>query len=307
MSFVDLFNVAPAKPSLSRPRPQHRVYAYLLLVFAMTLLAAVKQGEMKLLVEVDWVDVVGEGAAWIAALAWLHFTMAWRPPGPVTRWLVMGFALLSYGFYLDVLDEAVRFNNTLWGQSLESIFTPLAIAVLTVAALWLHDEQRILGRQQQRREAHFRDHQAIDRITDLYNADYCCQTLQDGIDSSQPPALWLIDVQDFDAINQRFGFAAGDAVLNRMANTLVATVPDDSLVCRYGGDRFAVLTQQRQLALSLEIQLSQLLSSAMTLAVFDLAGEEVNCRVRAVSIEAGSGESAEQVFQRANTMLQAKK
>lgn len=307
MSLVDLFSVTPAKPSLLTPRRQHRVYAYLLLVFALTMLAAVKQGEVKVLAEVDWFDVVGEGAVWIAALAWLHFTIAWRPPGPVTRWLVLGFSLLSYGFYLDVLDEAVRFNNTLWGQSLESIFTPAAIAVLTVAALFLHDEQRVLGRQQQRREAHFRDHQAIDTITDLYNADYCRQTLESGIEAGLPPTLWMIDVQNFDAINRRFGFATGDAVLNRIANTLVATVPRESLVCRYAGDRFAVLSQRRQLGLALDTTLSELLSHAMTLAVFDHARETIDCSVRAVSVEPVAGENAEQVLLRANSLLEAYK
>ncbi len=307
MSFADLFRLSSAKPSLSTPTRQPRLFALMVLAFAITAATAVQQGSVKTWAEVDWVDVVGEGATWLIGLVWLHFTMAWRPAGPVTSLIAWGFALLTFGFYLDALDEFVRFNNTLWGQTFESIFTPAGIATLTLAALALHSEQRILGRQQQRREAHYRNHQAIDRVTDLYNAEYCRQALDDGIQSGQAPTLWLIDLNNFDAINRRFGFATGDEVLNRVANTLVATVPGDSLVCRYAGDRFTVLTHKRCLSLALESSISRLLSSAMTLALFDSIGEEVPCSVRLAVVEPNSGEDANQVLHRANTLLQAQK
>ncbi len=307
MSFVDFFNLTPATPSMKAQPRESRLVAYMLLLFVLTALTAVKQGAVKPLADIDWVDVIGEGATLLAGAAWLHFIIAWRPPGPVTRWLAFGFSLLAYGFFLDALDELVRFNNTLWGQSLESVVTPVAIAVLTFAAVALHNEQRVLHRQQHRREAHYRDHQAIDAITDLYNANYCLQVLNAGIQSGQPPVLWLIDLQNFEVINQRHGFAAGDTVLNRVANTLVATVPRDSLVCRYAGDRFVVLTHQRGISLALEQSLGQLLGCAMRLALYDCTGVDETLAVRVVALEPMEDEAAEKLLQRANNLLQARK
>lgn len=307
MSFSDLLSFSSGRPSLTAPRKRSGIYGVIAVVFVTTFVAAVQQGFTKTGAEINWVDVGGEGATCVAGLAWLYFVIAWRPAGPVTQWLSAGFALLSYGFFLDLLDEFIRFSHTGWGQSMESIVTPVAIMVLTIAALLLHQEQRILRRQQQRREANFRNHQAIDPITDLYNADYCRQTLAAAIEADEPLALWLVDIENFDHINRQFDFAVGDAVLNRVAATLVASVPRDSLVCRYAGDRFIALTRQRELALCLSQTLRDLLNNAMTLALFDAAGREVPCGVRVASVTPGDGETADAVLLRANQLLQAQK
>jgi diguanylate cyclase (GGDEF)-like protein len=57
-----------------------------------------------------------------------------------------------------------------------------------------------------------------------------------------PFALLLVDADHFKRINDRHGHAAGDAVLKALARGLAATVhrPED-LVCRIGGEEFAVL------------------------------------------------------------------
>lgn len=307
MSFSDLLGFSAAKPTLKAAPKRQGIYGFMFLLFTLTLIAASHQGTWKAPAEITWVDVVGEGATWLAGLAWLYFVIAWRPAGPVTQWLSAGFALLCYGYFLDLLDEFIRFSNTLWGQSMESVVTPTAIVVLTTAALLLHQEQSVLRRQQQRREANFRDHQAIDPVTDLYNADYCRQTLASAIAADDPLALWLVDVEDFNAINQQYGFAAGDAVLNRIAATLIASVPVDSLVCRYAGDRFVALTRQRELALCLSKTLGDVLSGAMTLALFDTTGQQMHCAVRVASVTPAAGESADAVLARANRLLQAQK
>jgi diguanylate cyclase (GGDEF)-like protein len=54
-------------------------------------------------------------------------------------------------------------------------------------------------------------------------------------------SLILADVDDFKAINDRHGHLAGDAVLRVVAETLRATLREMDLVCRFGGDEFAVI------------------------------------------------------------------
>jgi diguanylate cyclase (GGDEF)-like protein len=51
----------------------------------------------------------------------------------------------------------------------------------------------------------------------------------------------MLDVDHFKRINDRFGHEAGDEVLRYTADVLRRTVRDEDVVCRYGGEEFAVL------------------------------------------------------------------
>ncbi|GAB6898396.1 GGDEF domain-containing protein [Kineosporia succinea] len=53
--------------------------------------------------------------------------------------------------------------------------------------------------------------------------------------------LLLLDLDDFTALNDRFGHAAGDDLLVRVAELLRKIVPPNDLVARMGPDEFAVL------------------------------------------------------------------
>lgn len=54
-------------------------------------------------------------------------------------------------------------------------------------------------------------------------------------------AVLLVDVDRFKPINDRYGHAAGDAALVRLARALVGAVRRGDLVCRMGGDELCVL------------------------------------------------------------------
>jgi diguanylate cyclase len=56
-------------------------------------------------------------------------------------------------------------------------------------------------------------------------------------------AMFLLDLDDFKEINDRYGHAVGDQVLKEVARRLRSSVRGGDLVARLGGDEFGVLTQ----------------------------------------------------------------
>ena len=57
----------------------------------------------------------------------------------------------------------------------------------------------------------------------------------------RPTAVMLIDLDNFKSINDRFGHAVGDRVLQIFAETREGQCPSDGLVGRWGGDEFVAV------------------------------------------------------------------
>jgi diguanylate cyclase (GGDEF)-like protein len=55
-------------------------------------------------------------------------------------------------------------------------------------------------------------------------------------------AVLMLDLDDFKAINDIFGHNSGDSVLIDAASRLISACGDQALVCRFGGDEFAILS-----------------------------------------------------------------
>jgi diguanylate cyclase (GGDEF)-like protein len=62
-----------------------------------------------------------------------------------------------------------------------------------------------------------------------------------------PASLVYFDLDDLKGVNDRFGHAAGDAVLKAVASRLASHVRESDIVGRMGGDEFAVLLVQADL------------------------------------------------------------
>lgn len=94
--------------------------------------------------------------------------------------------------------------------------------------------------RRQRSEAEL-EHQALyDSLTGLPNRALLREKLEEAI-SSGPVALLLLDVDRFQEMNDTFGHARGDLLLEQIGERLGSAAGSDALVARLGGDEFAAL------------------------------------------------------------------
>jgi len=69
------------------------------------------------------------------------------------------------------------------------------------------------------------------------------KSVEEAALAGRPLSLLIIDIDHFKSFNDRFGHAAGDVVLLRIARIVMATVGSDNSVFRYGGEEFVVIAE----------------------------------------------------------------
>lgn len=193
--------------------------------------------------EWDWVDIASEGGTSLLAALWCLIVLSSRPDWLVTRLLSGGLACIMLGSWADCLDEVVDVDKAaLWDNALESLL-PLGMLVLTVGMAYWRLEQATLSDHMRKRERLFRNHRPFDRITQLADAAYLREQLrlESRRNDGQGCALVLFDIDEFHRINREHGQAEGDRVLQAVAHMLLLNLRNEDLLCRYAGDRFAVL------------------------------------------------------------------
>jgi diguanylate cyclase (GGDEF)-like protein len=84
-----------------------------------------------------------------------------------------------------------------------------------------------------------------DSLTGLYNHRYFHERLRRELTLASAEhtnvAVVMVDIDDFKKVNDVFGHAVGDEVLAELADHLRATVRVADVVCRIGGEEFAVI------------------------------------------------------------------
>jgi diguanylate cyclase (GGDEF)-like protein len=79
------------------------------------------------------------------------------------------------------------------------------------------------------------------------------KSVEEAALAGRPICLLIIDIDHFKSFNDRFGHAAGDVVLLRIARIVMATVSSDNSVFRYGGEEFVVIADNLPRAAALAL------------------------------------------------------
>lgn len=180
---------------------------------------------------------VGFSLFYLAPIVW----SAWH----VDRSASLALALLASAFWL-IADVAWHGLNVV---SLWNGFTRLGIYV---SMGWLTsrvraDQEQLRGLNEKLQELleHEQHLARTDALTSLPNRRLFVDELRRAAARSHrdksPLAVAYLDLDRFKAFNDRFGHAAGDAVLKALSATLAGHVRGNDVAARLGGDEFGIL------------------------------------------------------------------
>jgi diguanylate cyclase (GGDEF)-like protein len=116
------------------------------------------------------------------------------------------------------------------------------------------------------------------------------------------PAVLFLDLDDFKAVNDTLGHAAGDALLVTVAERLRASLREEDLAARLGGDEFAVLLERAPTTVEAERAAERVLGALLE----PLTVEGRAIRVRAsigVALASGGVASADELLRNADLAM----
>lgn len=162
-----------------------------------------------------------------------------RPELRLERALRLLFALLILSFFVRthstvpasvaVSKASLADSSFWWVLQLSMLVFSLLFAML-YAAITMRDAL-----------VQLQDERNRDPLTQLLNRRAFWEMLKHGDQRRAIGTVLVCDVDHFKQVNDRWGHAAGDAVLQGVARTLQGCVREGDLVARFGGEEFVLL------------------------------------------------------------------
>jgi diguanylate cyclase (GGDEF)-like protein len=118
-------------------------------------------------------------------------------------------------------------------------------------------------------------------------------------------SLVFVDLNDLKKINDKWGHAAGDLALDRVAKILAANIRQTDAVGRLGGDEFGIILAQTDQATARTK--ADMLAELVAADPLDWKGEKFTARISCGVVEISKGSTADQALERADDAMYAVK
>ncbi|WIM97945.1 bifunctional diguanylate cyclase/phosphodiesterase [Actinoplanes oblitus] len=253
---LDVLLIAMAVRLLVAQRRLTRTHIALL-VMAVLLAAADVAYFLSVTLGGAWSGPAPSVMAWLVAFTLPAFAAAGPEPtvgsrtaaGEMGSWrtvllhgvlVLIGPAATCYALVQDEREGQLNGYDFIVPLSATAAIAVLLVVRMTIAQRQLHRHATSLTealaeqQQLQRSLRHLADH---DALTGLPNR----RRLEQHLASPTPRAVLLLDLDDFQDVNDRLGHTIGDQLLLAIAQRLQATLAPGELLARTGGDEFVLL------------------------------------------------------------------
>ncbi|MBE0660506.1 MAG: diguanylate cyclase [Bryobacteraceae bacterium] len=148
---------------------------------------------------------------------------------------------------------------------------------------------------------------STDTLTGLENRRGLEARVKSFTDAGVPFTIMILDLNRFKSVNDRHGHLAGDKLLIEFSRKLVALLGPGNHVARWGGDEFVVLMEAGLRDAIAKARHMEIGLNGFYQIVTDNGPLRLEVKVSIGMAEARKGESAAQVFKRADALLYREK
>ena len=185
----------------------------------------------------------------------LHLAGDIESPFRPLAWLILGLTVLRIIRIRQMIREPAAASSTqsatvgalvvliaavsalVWGAVSERNAWPLtyAVAAAVMACVRLvRMVQELESLARSRIEAH------TDELTGAGNRRALTASLSAALATSEPVVVLIVDLDRFKHVNDRYGHAVGDQLLQHVTGLFSRLLPKDAFLARLGGDEFAI-------------------------------------------------------------------
>lgn len=217
----------------------------------------------------------------------------------------------QYAQEIETLQSQLSAENGLEGEQLQAA---MATALAKINQI-NRDLQEKLSTAESRLEQQARQIEShlvaarTDVLTGLHNRrafdDELNQRVNDWRRQGNPASLMLLDVDHFKRFNDSYGHPAGDEVLRGVARVLYSQVREDDMVCRYGGEEFAIILPGQ--AVDEAQKTAERVRAAVEATTFSIEGRDLNVTISGGLTQVGPRDTTADLVRRADEALYASK
>ena len=125
-----------------------------------------------------------------------------------------------------------------------STFQFTLVITLAVIGAWLINSKLSQRKQYKREISRLTQLAYHDGLTGLYNRRKIVELLKEAVANQISGWVFIIDLDNFKAVNDNHGHNAGDQLLTHTANRLQEILGDEAHIGRIGGDEFVIVTDR---------------------------------------------------------------